>query len=255
MTQHSEKNIRFIKLTLEYDGSDFSGWQLQPDCRTVQREIENALKALIHEEVRVVGAGRTDAGVHALGQVVSFPTQNMLPLSAFEKGLNVLLPEDVRVIRTEEMDQPFDARRHAVRRTYRYVIAKHRRVVGRQYAWYPRMVVSLEPMKRAAEHLLGVHDFTSFCKSNGNTDNFLSRVTDVRWDETDEELRFEITAVRFLRHMVRIIVGTLLEVGCGKISPEEIREIIEARDRSRAGPTVPSRGLFLVRVDYDMVNF
>lgn len=255
MTQHSEKNIRFIKLTLEYDGSDFSGWQLQPNCRTVQREIEIALKALIHEDVRVVGAGRTDAGVHALGQVVSFRTQNLLSLSAFERGLNVFLPEDVRVVRTEEMDRPFDARRHAVGRTYRYVISKQHRVVGRQYAWYPRMVVSLEPMRRAAEYLLGEHDFTSFCKSNSSSDNVVSRVSDVRWDETDEDLRFEITAVRFFRHMVRIIVGTLLEVGCGKISPEEIKEIIGARDRSRAGPTVPSRGLFLVRVDYDVVNF
>lgn len=250
MMDCSGDGLRTIRLTVEYDGTEFSGWQVQPDCRTVQGEIERALKTLTREEVRVVGSGRTDAGVHALGQVVSFQSRSVLPLSTLEKGLNGLLPSDVRIIRAETPEEPFDARRDAVSRTYRYVLTKRPKAVGRQYAWYPRMVFSVGTMEQAAECLLGEHDFTSFCKSNGESENFPSRVTRVSWNEREDEICFEITALRFFHNMVRIIVGTLLEVGRGRISIEEFRDILEAKDRKRAGPTVPPQGLFLVRVDF-----
>ncbi len=242
--------MRTIKLTVEYDGSDFSGWQVQPDQRTVQGEIERALETLTKEEKRIVGAGRTDAGVHALGQVVSFKCHDNLPLSAFEKGLDGLLPEDIHIITAEEAVESFNARRDVVSRVYRYVLSKRSRAIGRQYAWYPGMKFHVEPMKRASKFLLGEHDFTSFCKSDDQHENFVSRVLKVKWNVTEEEIYFEITAVRFFHKMIRIIIGTLLEVGRGKISPEEFVKIMKAKDRTRAGSTVPPQGLFLVRVNY-----
>ena len=242
--------MRTIKLTLEYDGSEFSGWQFQPDRRTVQGEVEKALGSLTREAIRVVGAGRTDAGVHALGQVASFRTDSSLTLSVFEKGLNGLLPRDVRVLRAEEMDGPFDARRDAVGRTYRYVLSRRGKAVGRQYTWCPGVRFSVERMEEAAGWLVGERVFASFSKDDGEGGDFLSRVFRVVWETTDEEVRFEIAAERFFHNMVRIIVGTLLEVGRGKMSPERFREIMDAGDRRLAGPTVPPQGLFLVRVDY-----
>ncbi len=239
-----------IKLTVEYDGSDFSGWQVQPDQRTVQGEIEKALRTLTHRKIRIIGAGRTDAGVHALGQAVNFKCQDNLPLSAFEKGLDGLLPEDIHIIAAEEAVKSFNARRDAVSRVYRYVLSRKPRAVGRQYAWYPGMKFLLEPMEYASKFLLGEHDFTSFCKSDGEHENFVSRVLKIKWSVREEEIHFEITAVRFFHKMIRIIVGTLLEVGRGKISPENFREILAARDRTQAGPTVPPQGLFLVKVNY-----
>jgi len=239
-----------IKLTVEYDGTEFSGWQIQPNRRTVQGEIENSLKTLTQEKVRVVGSGRTDAGVHALGQVVSFRCRSGLPLPTFEKGLNGLLPEDIRIVRAEELGSSFNARRDAVSRTYRYLLSKRPRAVDRQYVWYPRMTFSVGPMEQASKYLLGAHDFAAFCKSNGEDKDFTSRVFSVDWNEDDDEICFEITAMRFFHNMVRVIVGTLLEVGRGRTTPEGFREILESRDRRQAGPTVPPHGLYLARVDF-----
>ena len=242
--------MRMIKLTLEYDGSNFSGWQIQPNCRTVQGEIEKALRSLVDDDVSLIGSGRTDAGVHALGQVASFRTQSEIPLSAFMGGLNGFLPEDVKVIQADEAGELFHARRDAVRRTYRYAICRKFRVLGRQYGWYPRVRFAINPMKKAAACLMGEHDFTSFCKANGENKSFVSRVLNVKWDISEDEIRFEITATHFFHNMIRIIIGTLLEVGQDKMSIEKFRQILEARDRSQAGPTAPPHGLVLVKVDY-----
>jgi len=239
-----------IKLTLEYDGTHFSGWQVQPSERTVQGEIEKALKLLAGEDIRIMGSGRTDAGVHALGQVVSFRTHLSLPLSAFRDGLNGYLPEDVKVIQAEEAGESFHARRDAASRTYRYIICRKLKVLGRQYGWYPRCNFITDSMIKAAECLIGEHDFTSFCKISGEAKSFVSRILDITWDTTDEEVRFEVTATHFFHNMIRIIIGTLLEVGQGKKSIDEFRDILKAKDRSKAGPTVPARGLVLVRVSY-----
>ena len=243
-------NKRTIKFTIEYDGSDFSGWQIQPNRRTVQGEIKHALKCLIDEDVVVTGAGRTDAGVHALGQVASIRTDQRLPLSAFKNGLNAYLPEDVRIVDVEEAPQSFDARRDAQRRVYRYVLCRQARVLGRQYAWHPNFSFSLEPMKQASECLVGRHDFTSFCKKNGDIHDYHSHVMRVDWDVIGDEIHFSITATHFFHNMVRIIVGSLLDVGRGKITPDVFYQILEEKDRRRAGPTAPPYGLVLVRVEY-----
>jgi tRNA pseudouridine38-40 synthase len=250
MSKTLSKNIRTIKLKIEYDGSDFAGWQVQPEQRTVQGEIEKALKILTKEDIRVTGSGRTDSGVHALGQVVSFQVQSGLSLDQLQKGLNGLLPVDISIISLDELEERFDARRDAVRRTYRYIISRRARAINRQYVWAPRTSFSIERMQKASEYLVGEHDFASFCKANGQTESFISNIHDVRWKMIEDEIHFEITANRFFHHMVRSIVGTLVEVGRGKISPEHFQEIMMAKDRTCGGPTAPAQGLFLVRVEY-----
>ena len=243
-------DIQSIKLILEYDGTEFSGWQVQPNRRTVQGELKDVLKSMLKEEVNIVGSGRTDAGVHALGQVASFRTTSRLPLSAFRNGINTLLPDDVRILHAEETAETFNARRDAVRRTYRYVLSRRPRVLGRRYTWYPHCEFQLGPMKSASQYLIGEHDFLSFCKNSDEIEDHTSRIIDIGWEENDDEVWFTISATRFFHNMVRIIVGTLIEVGKGKMSPKEFRRILEARDRSRAGATAPPHGLVLVKVDY-----
>ncbi len=250
MKKAMEKNGRPFKLVVEYDGSDFAGWQIQPNQRTVQGEIEKAIRILTQKEIRVTGSGRTDAGVHALGQVVSFRVNSSLSLNQFKKGLSGLFPEDISIVDMEERIEPFNARRDAVSRTYRYVISKQSRAINRHYRWIHRAILSVESMQEASKCLVGEHDFTSFCKANGQTDNFIACVSDIHWEIDGGEIHFEIKADRFFHHMVRSIVGTLVEVGRGKITPKAFQKILGSKDRTCAGPTAPPQGLFLVHVEY-----
>ncbi len=242
--------MRTLKLTLEYDGTLFSGWQVQPNRRTVQNVLEAKLKELTREDIKVTGSGRTDAGVHALGQVASFQTRGKLPVAAFTDGLNSKLPDDIQILKAEEVDDSFNARRDAIRRTYQYTILKKPRVLHRYYSWYPRMNLVVSDMKQAAKHLLGNHDFSSFCKADPENEDYMSLVYTVKWMNSEDRLLFEISAIRFFRHMIRVIMGTLIKVGNGTITPEQFGEILTARDRRFAGETVPPQGLCLVRVEY-----
>lgn len=251
LNEEEQEPFRTIKLTIEYDGTHFSGWQIQPRKRTVQGEIEKALFCLTQQRIKITGAGRTDAGVHALGMVASLRCSNHLPLSAFEQGMNNLLPEDIRINKAEDVDSSFNARKSAVSRTYRYVLYRTKRVIGRQYGWWPKREFSVEPMKEASKYLIGGHRWNAFAKSNEVTDDFFSQVLDIRWHSTEDQVCFEITANRFFHHMVRIILGTLLEVGYGKLVPEAIEGIIKSRNRTKAGQTIPPQGLFLVKVNYN----
>lgn len=244
-------NIRYIKLLIEYEGTEFAGWQKQPNVRTVQEEIEKGLYELTGTKITVKSAGRTDAGVHALAQVVSFQTNSQLPITAFCKGLNRHLPQDVRINEAEERSEKFDARRDAVARTYRYIISTRQKVIGRRYCWYPQFNFLLDPIIKASEFLKGEHNYASFCKKNDEVNyNNISTVHTIQWDMQEDEVIFEITAIRFFHNMVRIIVGTLLEVGRGRFTPEDVKNILEAQNRKLAGPTVPPQGLFLVKVHY-----
>ena len=242
--------VRTFKMVLEYDGTDFHGWQVQPGDRTIQGEVENALKRLTGETVRIAGAGRTDAGVHALGQVASFRSGCRFSPEQLHRGLNGILPADVRILRVEPAERTFDARRNARLRVYRYSLAKKPQAVGRRYAWHPRGRFEAEPMIRASECLLGTHRWLAFCKKEPEERDYESELTAIRWETNGEALHFELSAVRFFHHMVRILMGTLLEVGRGKMTADRFRHILESQDRTLAGPTAPPHGLFLVRVEY-----
>ena len=242
--------MRTIKLIIEYDGTDFAGWQIQPRQRTVQGDIELSLKKLLREDIKIVGSGRTDAGVHALGQVASFRTSSEYDPKVYQNGLNKLLSRDVRIIKSEIVPVDFNARRNAVKRSYRYCISKKDRAIGRQYNWYPRAKFQSEPMIEASACLIGEYDFTSFSKSADESGSCSTIVYDIRWSETDEKLIFEIDAIRFLYNMIRIIIGTLMDVGRGKISGDKFNSILNARDRKSAGNTAPPHGLYLLNVDY-----
>ena len=242
-----------FKMTIEYDGSAYSGWQIQNDVPTVLGEIEKALLRLTQKKCRVIASGRTDAGVHALGQVASFKAETSLSADRMEQGLNSLLPPDIVIRNLDVAPSGFHPRYDATSKVYRYQILNRSRpaAIGRQYAWHVRRYLNVEFMQRAAAHLVGRHDFTSFEGAGSPRGSSVRHVFTAQWtEEATGLLVFNIEADGFLRFMVRNIVGTLVEVGLFKRSPEDIKQILEAQNRSLAGPTAPPWGLFLVRVNY-----
>ena len=223
---------------------------MQPDRRTIQGTIEESLERLLREKVALVSAGRTDAGVHASAQVAHFRTDSDLPVVRIERGLNGLLPDDIAIRKAEEVPLSFHARFDARSRRYRYRIARRRRAIERRLLWVVHADLDVARMQEASDGLIGVHDFTSFCAADSESDTRICEVTECRWEQDGEEVRLEIEANRFLHNMVRVIVGTMVDVGRGRLASGAISEILEAKDRRRAGRTAPARGLCLVSVDY-----
>lgn len=242
--------MRNIKLTLEYDGTDFVGWQIQPNGRSVQEELEKALRQILQEKCKTNAAGRTDSGVHARGQVANFFTSKEVSPSQLVKSLNGVLPEDVVVLKAEEVDERFHARYSAQSRRYRYIISRTPTALLRKYSWPIGYRLDIASMERCAEAILGEHDFQSFCKAEADVDHYRCVVHTAAWKEMNSILEFDITANRFLHGMVRALVGTIVDVGRGYTSFEEFREILEARNRNAAGMAAPSKGLFLEEVMY-----
>ena len=242
-----------FKLTIEYDGTDFHGWQRQKSDRSIQGEIEAALHEMTREKINLIGSGRTDAGVHALGQVANFKCATRLDADDFQNGLNSLLPDSIVIRDCEVVDADFHARFDARRKIYHYRILNRRlpTAIKRQYWWHVRRPLDLEMMNRAASELVGIHDFSTFEGTGSPRSDSIRQVFNAAFlKETEDNIVFEIEANGFLRFMVRSIVGTLADVGMGKIHPEDFRTILESQDRSQAGVTAPPRGLFLVRVVY-----
>ncbi len=210
--------MRNIKLIVEYDGTDFCGWQVQNDVRTVQGELEAALEKLTRSFIRVTSAGRTDAGVHALGQVVNFKTDSNLPVHVFTVGLNPLLPRDVKVLDSSEVDEDFNSRYSAYYRSYRYHIIKRPLAIGRQYAWYLKDDIDILKMQEASSLIMGIHDFESFCQAGSDVKHYNCDVHKVLWHEKGDRIHFDIIANRFLHNMVRILVGTFINIGNGTLN-------------------------------------
>ena len=249
-----------IKLTLAYDGTAYAGWQVQPDRTTVQGVLEAAIERITGEAVRTLASGRTDAGVHALGQVVGFRTETKLLPEILVRALNAELPFDVAVLDAQQVADDFHPIRDAIRKRYRYVIhdGPVRDVFSRYYAWQVKQPLDAEAMRRAAAGLLGSHDFSSFESAGAPRQDSIRTITDIQVSRNgagqggaeNHIITVEVEADGFLYNMVRAIVGTLVEVGRGAQSESWPAEAMLAKDRSKAGPTVPPQGLFLVRVDY-----
>jgi tRNA pseudouridine38-40 synthase len=250
----SPLTMRNLRLTLSYDGTDFHGWQTQPGLRTVQETLEAAISDLTGEpRVRVNASGRTDTGVHALGQVVNFRTETPLPPEAVLRALNARLPHDVIVREAAEAPDDFDANRDAKRKLYRYVIhdGPVPDVFLRRYCCQSRRRLDAGAMARAAAVLRGTHDFHSFESEWPNRASSVRTVSRLAINRIGEWLWIDVEADGFLYNMVRAIAGTLMNVGRGYWPEAEVEAILQARDRTRAGPTAPAQGLFLMRVTYD----
>ncbi len=248
--------MRSILLTIAYDGTAYAGWQVQPGQRTIQAELEEALARITGESIRVVGSGRTDAGVHALGQVAGFRTAGSMTADVFQRALNAELPDDIAILGASEAVEDFHPIRDSVSKRYRYQIdgGTVRDVFSRRYAWHYRRGLDVGAMAAGAEHLVGRHDFSSFETSGAERPDSIrtiSHLSVVRGSEDQaNRITIEVEADGFLYNMVRAIVGTLVEVGRGAQSPDWVRQVLEAVDRSQAGPTAPPQGLFLLWVKY-----
>jgi len=241
-----------LKLTLEYDGTNYHGWQLQQNAVTLQGTLESVLARLMGGPVRVRVAGRTDAGVHALGQVASFKSGRVVDLYRLQRSLNALLPHDIVVTHIEAVPDTFNPRRDALSRTYLYRIWNHPwpSAVWARYAWHVPFPLDCQAMDRAAALLVGDHDFSSFRGADSAEHDPLRTVLRSTVRRADEFLVYEVEARSFLRHMVRNLVGTLVDVGRGALSVADFAGILAARDRTRAGLNAPAQGLFLVAVKY-----
>jgi tRNA pseudouridine38-40 synthase len=244
--------MRNIKLLLSYDGTDFSGWQRQADRRTVQQELEEALGLLTGEASTTTASGRTDAGVHALGQVVNFLTDWTHPPPVFVKGLNAYLPRDVRVLGASEVPQSFHATLDAKSKLYRYVIDNHRIAdpFERRYSYHMGKPLDVPLMHEAAQSLQGRHDFRSFETHWPNRTSSVRTIHHIAVKPVEAFVWIEVEADGFLYNMVRAIAGTLVLVGVKHWPPERVAQALTAEDRQAAGPTAPPQGLFLVRVRY-----
>ena len=244
--------MRNLRLLLEYDGTDYHGFQKQPRLRTVQSELEAAIGKVVDAPIRLIGAGRTDAGVHATGQVANFLTDNRIPIERLPAALNSLLPTDVAVKEAEEVPLDFHARRWAVSRCYQYLLLNQpwrSALLARYSHWVPGEL-AVGKMNEAARCFLGEHDFRSFQASGSTTRHTVRRVSRAAIRRMGRLVVITLEANAFLYQMVRIMVGTLLSVGLGKRPPEGVKAILESADRRQAGKTVPAKGLCLVRVNY-----
>ncbi len=254
--------MRYFKLTIAYDGAEFHGWQIQSAKPTIQGAITDVLRRITQDHIFIHGAGRTDAGVHALGQVASFKTRSALSAAEFQRACNALLPPSIRIMNAEEVGPDFHARWSSLGKTYQYRIYRGRvvpPVLDRYVLHYP-FPLDEAAMAVATGYLAGLHDFASFAASTGSEEDdrerstirvifsaLLERTTD------GEQLHFTIHGQSFLRYMVRKLTGTLLEVGRGKFPPADMERLFQVRDRSQSGPTVPPHGLWMISVDYPEV--
>jgi tRNA pseudouridine38-40 synthase len=244
--------FRNIKLIIEYDGTDYAGWQIQKNALSVQEVLENALYSITNQRIALTAAGRTDSGVHAKGQVANFYTESAIPADRFSYALNALLPNDVRVLDSREVPREFHARFSATGKRYRYSIVSHPQgiAISRQYYHHVPFPLDIEAMIKASGYFEGTHDFYGFMSTGSRVKNTVRNLDKIRLDWQPPFLCIDLSGGGFLYNMVRIIVGTLLEVGAGRISPNDLPLIISSRDRNLAGPTAPAHGLCLMEVYY-----
>ncbi|RQV99387.1 tRNA pseudouridine(38-40) synthase TruA [bacterium] len=243
-------NFQKYKLLIEFDGTDFCGWQLQKDSRTVQGCIEEALAPLFSVRPRITGAGRTDSGVHATGMVAHFKAAEDRNAETILKALNANLPPDIRILKVQIADRDFHARFHAKWRGYVYRIRSEQRAIGRQYSWYLPDKLNLDDLNKLASEVLGDHCFRSFSHERPDEEHYRSRIYRATWEKESEDLLFRIDGIRFLHGMVRLLVGTMLDITRGSLEFSNLQQIIEKKDVRFAGTKAPAHGLTLTAVGY-----
>lgn len=244
--------MKRVKLTVAYDGTNYCGWQVQPNGITIQEVLNQCLSEFTGEKIETIGASRTDAGVHALGNVVVFDTEMRMPGDKFSFALNQRLPEDIRIQKSEEVDVNFHPRYIKSQKTYEYRILNRRFPIPteRFYSHFTYIPLDIEKMREAAEYLVGEHDFKSFCGTGAQVKTTVRTVKEIQIEKNEDRITIRITGEGFLYNMVRIIAGTLMDIGGGLYPPEKMQEILEAKDRKKAGPTAPARGLTLMEIQY-----
>lgn len=244
--------MKRIKLTVAYDGTDYCGWQIQPNGITVEEVLNKALSRLTGEDIAVTGASRTDAGVHARGNVAVFDTASTIPPERFSYAVNTLLPEDVVVVKSEEVAADWHPRYQESVKTYAYHILNREMPdpVRRKYVWHVNCPLDLEKMRTAAEYLTGEHDFKSFCSIHTGAKTTVRTIYSMDVERSGEVITIRVSGNGFLYNMVRIITGTLVEAGRGFRQPESVKELLDADERGKAGPTAPAQGLLLESIEY-----
>ena len=248
--------MRRIKLTVAYDGTDYCGWQIQPNGITIEQVLNEHLSRLLKEDIKVTGASRTDAGVHSLGNVCMFDTNTRMPAEKISYALNQKLPEDIVVVDSCEVSDDFHPRFSKSRKTYEYRIlnARFRNPTRRLDTYFYHYPLDTAKMSEAAKYLIGEHDFASFCSANSQAQTTVRTIYDCTVSKTGDIITIRVTGNGFLYNMVRIMVGTLLRIQQGKIAPDEIPSIIEKKNRKYSGPTAQACGLYLNRVNYENDN-
>ena len=245
--------MKRVKLVVAYDGTNYHGWQVQDNGITIEEVLNRTISELVQEDIKVIGASRTDAGVHACGNVAVFDTESRIPGDKFSFALNQRLPEDIRIQESCEVDADFHPRYADTVKTYEYNILNRRFELPtkRLYAAFCYYPMDIERMNQAAAYLVGEHDFKSFCSAGAQVQTTVRTIYAVNVTKADDMVHIRITGNGFLYNMVRIIAGTLMQVGTGLMEPERVKEILEARDRSKAGPTAVAKGLTLVEIRYE----
>ncbi|MDO5039463.1 tRNA pseudouridine(38-40) synthase TruA [Clostridium sp.] len=245
--------MKNIKLTIEYDGTNYFGWQKQKNnSKTIQEVLEKAIQKIVKKEVSLIGSSRTDSGVHAKGMVANFLTDSRVPADKFREAINTKLPDDIAIIKSEEVDKEFHARYDSKGKTYCYTIINRFEKVSlyRNYSYHVREVLNIEEMKKACNYFIGTHDFSAFKSSGSSVKTSVRTIKDLHIENDNNIIKIYVTADGFLYNMVRIIVGTLIEVGRGKIASNDIKSIINEGKRERSGFCVPANGLLLEKVYY-----
>lgn len=245
--------MKRVKLVVAYDGTNYHGWQVQDNGITIEEVLNRTISELVQEDIKVIGASRTDAGVHACGNVAVFDTESRIPGDKFSFALNQRLPEDIRIQESCEVDADFHPRYADTVKTYEYNILNRRFELPtkRLYAAFCYYPMDIERMNQAAAYLVGEHDFKSFCSAGAQVQTTVRTIYAVNVTKEDDMVHIRIAGNGFLYNMVRIIAGTLMQVGTGLMEPEQVKEILEARDRSKAGPTAVAKGLTLVEIRYE----
>lgn len=241
-----------VRLTVAYDGTNYHGWQIQPTGITIESVLNETLSGLLGEEIQVTGASRTDSGVHSLGNVAVFDTNTRIPAEKISYALNQRLPEDIVVQKSEEVAGDFHPRYCDSRKTYEYRILNRefRDPTRRKNTYFYYHPLDVEKMQRAADYLIGEHDFKSFCAVNAQVKTTVRRIYACNVEREDDVITIRITGNGFLYNMVRIIAGTLIQVGSGAVAPDQMGEILKKTDRSAAGPTAPAQGLTMIGIEY-----